>query len=284
MDYVNPKELMQEVVIVAKRKSDLGIGNMMIRGILPGAFLGFATSLAMIVNSQGLPPIVGAILFPVGFVMLVLLGFELATGNFALLPVGLLAGEVSFGKLVRNWSWVYLGNLIGSVFYAYLFYLAVTNCGTTPSGAVGDLLRAAAQKKTLGYMALGSSGWATAVVKGILCNWMVTIGAVLALVSRSTMGKVVAMWLPIMTFFAQGYEHSIVNMFVIPAGMMFGAPVSVGKWMFWNQLPVTLGNIVSGAFFTGLALYAAYPVKKSSVSEELRIAAVERPENRSVLA
>src|SRR5216683_4323370 len=127
MDYVNPKELMQEVVAVAKIKSELGIGNMMIRGILAGAFLGFATSLAMIANSQGLPPIVGAILFPVGFVMLVLLGFELATGNFALLPVGLLAGEVSFSKLLRNWNWVYLGNLVGSVFYAFLFYLAVTN-------------------------------------------------------------------------------------------------------------------------------------------------------------
>ena len=284
MDYVNPKELMQEVVVVAKRKSELGIGNMMIRGILAGAFLGFATSLAMIVNSQGLPPIVGAILFPAGFVMLVLLGFELATGNFALLPVGLLAGEVSFGKLLRNWSWVYLGNLIGSVFYAYLFYLAATNCGATPSGPVGDLLKAAAQKKTLGYMALGSSGWATAVVKGILCNWMVTIGAVLALVSCSTLGKVVAMWLPIMTFFAQGYEHSIVNMFVVPAGMMFGASVSIGKWMFWNQLPVTLGNIVSGAIFTGLALYAAYPVTRSSAGQEPRMASVERPESRSVLA
>jgi formate/nitrite transporter len=284
MDYVNPQELMQEVVAVAKRKSELGVGNMLIRGILAGAFLGFATSLAMIVNSQNLPPIVGAILFPVGFVMLVLLGFELATGNFALLPVGLLAGEVSFSKLLRNWTWVYLGNLVGSGFYAYLFYLAVTNCGATPSGPVGDLLKAAATKKTLGYMALGSSGWATAVVKGILCNWMVTIGAVLALVSRSTIGKVVAMWLPIMTFFAQGYEHSIVNMFVIPAGMMFGAPVSVGKWMFWNQLPVTLGNIVSGALFTGLALYAAYPVKRSSAGQEPRIATVERPGSRSVLA
>jgi len=283
MDYVNPKELMQEVLAVAKRKSELGIGNMLIRGILAGAFLGFATSLAVTVNSQGLPPIVGAILFPVGFVMLVLLGFELATGNFALLSVGLLAGEVSFGKLLRNWSWVYLGNLVGSVFYAFLFYLAVTNSGATPSGPAGDLLKVAAEKRTLGYMALGSSGWATAVVKGILCNWMVTIGTLLALVSRSTIGKVVAMWLPILTFFAQGYEHSIVNMFVIPAGMMFGARVSVGEWMFWNQLPVTLGNIVSGALFTGLALYAMYPVKRSA-GEESKIATVERPERRSVLA
>jgi len=227
MDYVNPKELMQEAVAVAKRKSELSIGNMMIRGILAGVFLGFATSLAMIVNSQGVSSILGAGLFLVGCVSLVVLGFKLSSGNFALLPVGLLAGEVSFGKLLRNLGWVYFGNLVGSVFYALLFYLALTNCGATASGPVGDLLKQAAAKKTLGYMALGSSGWATAVVKGILCNWMVTIGAVLALVSRSTLGKVVAMWLPIMTFFAQGYEHSIVNMFVIPAGMLFGAPVSV---------------------------------------------------------
>ncbi len=271
MDYVTPKELVQEAILSAKKKSALSIGDMMIRGFLAGAFLAFATSLAVIVTSQGLPPIVGAILFPVGFVILCLLGLELATGNFALLPIGLAAGEVSLAKLLRNWGWVYLGNLVGSVFYAYLFYLTVTNFGATSSGSVGELLKAAAQKKTLAYMALGSSGWAPVFVKGILCNWMVTIGAVLALVSRSTVGKVVAMWLPIMTFFAQGFEHSIVNMFIVPAGMMFGAPVSIGHWLLWNQIPVTIGNIVSGALLTGLPLYATYRVKTglSSATTEL---------------
>ena len=261
MDNVTPKDLVQEAVLTAKKKSALSISDMMIRGILAGVFLGFATSLVVVVTAQGMPPIVGAILFPVGFVMLVLLGLELATGNFALLPAGLAAGEVSLTKLLRNWGWVYFGNLVGSVLYAFLFYLTVTNFGATSSGPVGDLLKAAAQKKTLAYMALGASGWATALVKAILCNWMVTIGAVLALVSRSTVGKVVAMWLPIMTFFAQGFEHSIVNMFVIPAGMMFGAPVSIRQWLLWNQVPVTIGNIVSGTFLTGLALYATYRVK-----------------------
>lgn len=261
MDYVNPRNLIQEVVLSAKKKSALSISDMMIRGALSGVFLGFATSLAVVVTAQGMPPIVGAILFPVGFVMLALLGLELATGNFAVLPTGMAAGEVSFTKLLRNWGWVYFGNLVGSVFYAFLFYLTVTNCGATSNGPVGELLKTAAQKKTLAYMALGSSGWATALVKGILCNWMVSIGAVLALVSRSTAGKVVAMWLPLMTFFAQGFEHSIVNMFIGPAGMMFGAPVSIGQWLLWNQIPVTIGNIVSGALFTGLALYATYRVK-----------------------
>lgn len=263
MDYVTPKELVQEAVLSAKKKSALSISDMMIRGILAGAFLGFATSLAVVVTSQGLPPIVGAILFPAGFVILCLLGLELATGNFALLPAALAAGEVSLAKLLRNWGWVYFGNLVGSVLYAYLFYLTVTNFGATSSGPVGELLKTAAQKKTLAYMTLGSNGWASAFVKGILCNWMVTIGAMLALVSRSTVGKVVAMWLPIMTFFAQGFEHSVVNMFVVPAGMMFGAPVSISQWLIWNQIPVTIGNIVSGALLTGLPLYATYRVKPS---------------------
>src|SRR6266851_2492837 len=182
MDYVNPMELVQEALRVAKKKAALSAQDLLLRGFLAGAFLAYATSLVMIVLSQGLPPIVGALLFPVGFVMLVLLGLELATGNFALLPAALAAREVPFGKLLRNWGWVYLGNVIGSVFYAVLFYLAVTNCGTSGSGALGDLLKQAAQKKTLGYMALGTSGFATAFVKGILCNWMVTIGTVLAMV------------------------------------------------------------------------------------------------------
>jgi formate/nitrite transporter len=264
MDYVNPVELVQEALRVAKKKAALSTKDLLLRGFLAGAFLAYATSLVMIVLSQGLPPIVGALLFPVGFVMLVLLGLELATGNFALLQAALAAGEVSFGRLLRNWGWVYFGNVLGSVFYAALFYLAVTNCGTSAGGPLGDLLKQAAQKKTLAYMALGGSGWATAFVKGMLCNWMVTIGAVLAMVSRSTVGKIVAMWLPITTFFAHGYEHSIVNMFLIPAGMFFGAPVSVRQWWLWNQVPVTLGNIVSGAFFTGLALYATFRVKQAS--------------------
>ena len=261
MDYVTPPEIVSEAMKLATKKAGLSIRDLLVRGILAGAFLGYATSLALVIVSQGLPGIVGAALFPVGFVMLVLLGLELATGNFALLPPALMAGEVSFARLLRNWGWVYLGNLIGSVVYAALFYVAITNGGSSSGGALGDQLRLLAQKKTLAYAALGGSGWATAFVKGILCNWMVTLGVVLALASRSTIGKIAAMWLPIMTFFAHGYEHSIVNMFIIPAAMMLKAPVSFRSWWLWNQIPVTLGNIVSGALFTGIALYLTYMVK-----------------------
>lgn len=117
-------------------------------------------------------------------------------------------------------------------------------------------------------MALGLNGWNTALVKGILCNWMVALGTVLAFVSRSTVGKVVAMWLPIMIFFAHGYEHSIVNMFVMPAAMLMGEPITLANWWIWNQIPVTVGNIVGGAVFTGLALYITHkPVSTAPVVE-----------------
>jgi len=181
VDYVKPNEMIAEAMQLATKKVELSVRDLLLRGILAGAFLGYATSLAFIVVAQGIPPIVGAILFPAGFVMLVLLGLELATGNFAVLPLGVMSGDVSIAGMLRNWGWVYLGNLMGSVLYGALFYLAITNCGASDGGALGELLRQAAQKKTTAYMALGMKGWTTAVVKGILCNWMVTLGAVLAL-------------------------------------------------------------------------------------------------------
>jgi formate/nitrite transporter len=275
---------MQEAVQLARRKSELPVRDMLIRGILAGAFLGYATSLVFVVLSQGIAPIVGAILFPVGFVILALLGLELVTGNFALLPAGVMAGTVRVSKLFRNWGCVYLGNLIGGLLYAVLFYLAITGCRTGNGGAVADLVKQAAQKKTLAYMALGSQGWGTAFVKAILCNWMVTIGAMLALVSRSTVGKITAMWLPIMTFFALGFEHSVVNMYLIPSGMMFGAPISVRQALFWNLLPVTLGNLVAGALLTGAALYATYPSETAPVAIQVQVEVAEQNEKQGAFA
>ena len=265
MDNLTPAEVFTESLQLARKKAQLPIRTMLVRGALAGAFLAYATSLAVLVGTQGLPPIVGAVIFPAGFVMLVLLGFELATGNFALLPIGMLEGEVTWRSTVRNWGWVYLGNLIGCLLYAGLFYLAITNMKTNDGGALAVAVRQIAEKKTLAYMAAGGRGWWAALVKAILCNWMVTVGAVLALVSRSTIGKIVAMWLPILTFFALGYEHSVVNMYVIPAGILSGAHVSLRQWWIWNQIPVTIGNVIGGAVFTGLALYLAHGTRKPAL-------------------
>jgi formate transporter len=266
MDNVTPQALVDDAIELAVRKSGLGAGDLLVRGVMAGALLGIATSFAFIAVAQGLPPLVGAIIFPVGFVMLVLLGQELATGNFALLPMGVMAGRVEIRRLLRNWTLVYLGNLIGSMLYAVLFYLSITSWGKSDGGTLAELLRQAAQKKTVGFMALGASGWCTAFVRAMLCNWMVTLGTILSLSSRSTGGKIFAMWLPITTFFALGYEHSIVNMYLIPTGMLLRAPVSVGAWWFWNQIPVTLGNIVSGTLFTAVPLVFSYSKKPALVA------------------
>ena len=268
MDYVIPSEVVSDAMNAAVKKAGLPIIDMLIRGALSGAFLGYATSLVFVALSQGMPGIVGAIIFPVGFVMLVLLGFELATGNFALLPAALMDRRISVGAMLRNWTWVYIGNLIGSLLYALLFYLAITSFGANNGAALGDQLRAAAEKKTLAFAALGMGGIGTAFIRALLCNWMVTIGTMLAFASRSTIGKIVAMWLPITVFFAHGYEHSIVNMFVIPAGMLLGAHVSVSQWWIWNQIPVTIGNICAGALLTGAALYYTYARKQDAAARQ----------------
>src|SRR5260370_34995458 len=110
--------------------------------------------------------------------------------------------------MLGNLGWVYVGNLAGSLFYGLLFYLAVTNCGTAGSGAVGELMKSAAQKKTIAYMAVGLRGWETAFIKGVLCNWMVALGAGRALASRSTSCEGLAVRLPTLTCFAAGYDPS----------------------------------------------------------------------------
>jgi len=128
---------------------------------------------------------------------------------------------------------------------------------------VAEKLVAIAQAKTLGYQALGARGMTAAFVKAVLCNWMVTLGVVMGLTSTSTLGKIAAAWLPIFIFFAHGYEHLVVNLFVIPTGMMFGAKVTLAQWIVWNLLPVTLGNFLGGFLLTGLPFYSTFKKKAS---------------------
>ncbi|MDR5710390.1 MAG: formate/nitrite transporter family protein [Armatimonadota bacterium] len=253
MAYVKPDEVVRSMVQVGAAKARLGAWDLLVRGMLSGALLGFATTLALTATLQTRIPLAGALVFPVGFVMIVLLGLELVTGNFALVPVAVLEGRAGLRELVRNWAWVFVGNLLGGVAYAVLFVTTVP-----PDSEMAKLIATLAEAKTLGYARLGVVGLRAAVVKAILCNWMVSLGVVLSFTSQSTGGKIAAMWLPILTFFAQGFEHSVVNMFVIPAGMLVGAPVSAMDWWVWNQIPVTLGNVLGGMVFTGLALYVTH--------------------------
>lgn len=261
MDHVAPHALMDAVEAAAAKKAGLDVRAMLFKGFLSGALLAYATAFAF-KASEGLPggmaALVAGAVFPVGFAMIVLLGLELATGNFALLPVGLVRARVSWRQMLRNWSWVYLGNLVGCLFVGWLLALALTGAFVHDAGALGAKLVAVAESKTLAYEQAGAHGWLTAFVKGILCNWMVALGTVLGLSSTSSAGKIASVWLPVSTFFALALEHSVVNMFVVPAAIILGADITVGQWLAWNQVPVTLGNVVGGALLTGLLLHYAH--------------------------
>ncbi len=260
MSYVNPEQVVENMVQAGATKAKLSIKDLLIRGGLAGALLGFGTTLAFTAETQSQMGVLGALLFPACFVIVILLGLELVTGNFALLPLAVLEKKATWMEMLSNWFWVIIGHVIGGSFYAVLYVIAATHLGHIPVSdhAVAQKLVKVAEAKTLAYSALGSSGLLIVFVKAVLCNWMVALGAVMAMTSKSTLGKIVAMWLPIMMFFAQGFEHAVVNMFVIPAGMMLGADVTIADWWLWNQIPVLLGNLVGGLLFTGLALYVTH--------------------------
>ncbi|MGF6950128.1 formate/nitrite transporter [Neobacillus sp. B4I6] len=267
MDYVIPSKVLESMIDAGAKKAKLSISQLLMRGFLGAALLGFATTLAFLFELQTNIGMLGAIIFPVGFVMIILLGFELVTGNFALIPVAVLEKKATVREMLNNWFWVIVGHLIGGIVYAALCYVAFTNDGQTFEHPLVQKIIKVAEAKTTAYEAMGSNGILVVFVKAMLCNWMVTMGAIMAMSTTSTLGKIIAMWLPITTFFGQGFEHAVVNMFVIPAGMMFGADVSLADWWLWNQIPVLVGNLASGFIFTGLAMYLIY--KKDITKEKV---------------
>jgi formate/nitrite transporter len=258
LDYLSPHELTAAMADSGAKKAQLSATDMLIRGALSGAILGFAASLADTVTVATGNAVVGDVLFPVGFIMIVLLNLEVVTGAFAIVPVAGFAGKTTAGRVLRNWVFVYIGNLIGALAYAVLFAAVNTKFFTAAPDPVGAKVIAVAVAKTTPYIHAGVAGWFTAFTKAVLCNWMVCLGSAMGLVSRSVVSKCIAVWMPIMAFFAQGFEHCVVNMFAVPAGILLGGPITWGDWIFGNQIPVTLGNIVGGLVLTGGALYVTY--------------------------
>lgn len=255
MDYIRSDQLVENVAKTGAYKSSLSIKDLLIKGGLSGALLGFATTLAFTATTETELGIVGALVFPVGFVLILLLGLELVTGNFAMLPLARLRGLITNKSIFYNFFWAFLGNLLGSLLYGGLFYISATKLGHETDSAIIEKIIAVAEGKTVAYKDLGYDGVIVAVTKAILCNWMVTLGAFMAFVSSSVIGKIAAMWLPVFIFFAHGFEHAVVNMFVLPTAILMGANVTISDWWVWNQIPVTIGNFIGGFIFTGLALH-----------------------------
>jgi len=252
-DFVPPAEMRLDVIADAVKKDGFSTAGILVRGFLCTAFLGNAATLSALLVTQGWPSAAAGLAFPVGYVMLAFLGLEMATGSFSVMPIGVYAGRVRAAGAARNWFWTYTGNFIGGLFFSALLWFALTKGGLVAAEGVLTTLSHIAEKK-VSYEHYGASGWFAAVAMGVLCNWLVSLAPIIAKGSRSVVGKIVLMWLPVATFFALGFEHSIVNLFVFPISMLSGAQISIGEWWLWNQIPVTLGNIL-GAFIFNSTLW-----------------------------
>jgi len=149
----------------------------------------------------------------------------------------------------------------------------VTYAFSTEPSAVGKAIGVIGENRTLGYEKYGLAGMLTLFVRGMLCNWMVSTGVVGAMISTNVTGKVLAMWMPIMVFFYMVFEHSIVNMFLFPAGLLLGAHFTWIDYLLWNEIPTVVGNLVGGLSFTGLTLYATHVKTAAKRQHVLRRAA-----------
>lgn len=260
MAYLVPAEFVTKMVDAGESKIFMSTRDTLIRAYMAGAILALAAVFAISMAVQTGSPLIGAILFPVGFSMLYLMGFDLLTGVFVLAPLAYIDKRpgVTIPGILRNWGLVFTGNLFGALTVAMMMAIIFTYGFSIEPNAVGQKIAGIGESRTLGYAQYGAAGMLTLFIKGMLCNWMVSMGVVGAMISTTVSGKVIAMWMPIMLFFAMGFEHSVVNMFLFPSALIMGGDFSVMDYMIWNEIPTVLGNLVGGLAFTGLTLYTTH--------------------------
>ncbi|WP_439345327.1 formate/nitrite transporter family protein [Vacuolonema iberomarrocanum] len=282
-DYTAPADLMTATVKAGETKARLSIKDLLIRGFYSGMALGVATTLAVTVSVQSGIPFLGAALFPWGFVSIVIFGMELVTGNFAIFAAALWAGRVSWNSTLRNWLWVYLGNFLGCLLAALMISYSLTNAGTIEPNAVGEQIMNIALAKSVAVREMGLNGFTLFIVRGIVCNFLVCMAAMFGMVSKSVPGKILTCWWPIMAFVALGMEHIVVNMFFILTGMALGAPITGMDMVFWDFLPVTIGNIIGGGIFIGSLLYFTHGSRvNATLSAESAVNSVFDDDGQSV--
>jgi formate transporter len=260
MAYLAPSEFVTKMVDAGESKIFMSARDTVIRAYMAGAILALAAAFAVTINVQTGVPLIGAILFPVGFCMLYLLGFDLLTGVFVLSPLALLDKRpgVTIGGVLRNWGLVFIGNFAGALTVAVMMAVIFTFGFSTPPDKVGTVIASIGEARTLGYAKYGAAGMLTLFIRGMLCNWMVSTGVVGAMISTTVSGKVIAMWMPIMVFFFMTFEHSVVNMFLFPSALLMGGKFSILDYFIWNEVPTVLGNLIGGIAFTGLTLYTTH--------------------------
>ncbi|WP_299180309.1 formate/nitrite transporter family protein [uncultured Neptuniibacter sp.] len=264
MAYLEPSEFATKMVDAGEQKIFMSTKDTYIRAFMAGAILALAAFFAITVITKTGNPLLGALLFPVGFIMLYLMKFDLLTGVFTLVPLAVIDKRpgCTMNQLWRNWGLVFLGNLSGALMVAFFASFILTYGYQVEGGAVADKVSAIGESRTLGYKEQGVLGWFTIFIRGMLCNWMVSMGVVGAMISTSAGSKMAAMWMPIMLFFYMAFEHSIVNMFLFPFSMIMGGDFTIMEYLIWNEIPTALGNLFGGFLLVGLPLYLTH-VKES---------------------
>ena len=268
MNLFSPADVAKNYIATGKAKVNTPVAKMILLGIMAGAFIAFggvaSTAVAVSVPLASVGKFLGACIFPGGLTMVLLAGSELFTGN-CLLTIPLLEKEISFGGMLKNWVFVYIGNFIGGMLVAagivYSHEISLFDNGMAVS-----VISTAAGKCSLSF--------GDAFIKGILCNFLVCIAVWISFAAKDVVSKIIGLFFPIMIFVLSGFEHSIANMYYICAGLFAkGNPVyaeaakaaginldtlTVNGFLVKNLVPVTLGNIVGGALLVGCVYWFIY--------------------------
>ncbi|MEN6321322.1 MAG: formate/nitrite transporter family protein [Syntrophaceae bacterium] len=267
-------------------KSKLSVFQFLIRGFMAGAYIAIGGALCTVCGTGiapilggGIAKMIGGAVFPVGLIAIVLTGMELFTGDCMLVPMAAMMKRVTWGSVMRNWVWVYIGNVVGSFFYAYMMcvgpFVDGTASGSMAVNAFGLNAIGIAVGKILTYKAVGEIGVWSCFMKAIGCNFLVNIAILLAITADDVVSKFFGIWFPIMAFVATGFEHCVANMYFLPAGKFLtdwypavipkvggllaaNGGLSWGDVWFWNIIPVTIGNIVGGFLFIGVAYFMMF--------------------------
>ncbi|RJE82499.1 formate/nitrite transporter family protein [Paracoccus onubensis] len=270
MSYVNPPDFARKMIDAGESKVFMSTKDTLIRAYMAGAILALAAAFAITVTVDTGNPLIGALLFPVGFCMLYLLGFDLLTGVFTLVPLALLDRRkgVTVKGMLRNWGLVFCGNFAGAMTVAVFMAIIFTFGFSTEPNEIGQKIGHIGEGRTLGYAEYGSAGMLTLFIRAVMCNWMVSTGVVGAMMSSSVSGKIMAMWMPILVFFYMGFEHSIVNMFLFPSGILLGGQFTWMDYLIWNEIPTILGNVVGGLTFVGAMIYSTHYRTSASLRDK----------------
>jgi formate transporter len=267
MSYKSPIHISEDFRKSAGQKAGMAISHQIVYGILGGVFISFGGLLAVTVaggmpgiaaSNPGLVKLAFGALFPVGLITIIIAGAQLFTSDCAILPYGWLRGEISLRACLKTWCIIYFSNFIGALIVAYFF------------ASEAGLLSGDPWRKFIGDLAIAktSAPFYKIFIKAIGANWLVCLAAWMSYAAKDVAGKVIAIWIPVMCFVVLGLEHSIANMFFIPAAMFNGTPVSVTD-MILNLIPATLGNIAGGIIGVALPYWFVFDYNATRKTEPI---------------